>query len=153
MRLRFVWTGKTRDAHLRALLAIYLERLKHFVNCEINELPEAKNCNKRAGIDADSRRILDALRTATVTVLMDENGKQCSSRELATRLQRWANSGTREIAFVVGGPNGVSEQLASQTGEHWSLSRLTLTHEMARVLLMEQLYRAYTINNGIPYQK
>src|SRR6266496_1523863 len=137
MRLRFVWPGKTRDAHLRALLGSYLERLKHFVVCEINELPEAKFSGKKAGIDIDSRRISDALRSATVAVLLEEKGKQWSSRELASQLQRWANNGITEIAFVVGGPNGVSELLASRADEHWSLSRLTLTHEMARVLLLE----------------
>ncbi len=153
MRLRVVWTGKTKDAHLRALINEYVGRLAHFVGCEISELSEAKGHASRAGIERDSRRISDALRYATVTILLDPAGNQWSSTELAAQVQQWENSGIKEIAFVVGGPNGVSGSVVSRADKRWSLSPLTLTHEMARVLLLEQLYRAYTINRGLPYQK
>lgn len=153
MRLRVVWTGKTKDAHLRALINKYLGRLAHFVGCEISELSEAKGYKSMAGIERDSRRISDALRYATVTILLDPAGNEWSSTELAAQVQQWENGGIKEVAFVVGGPNGVSDSLVSRADKRWSLSPLTLTHEMARVLLLEQLYRAYTINHGLPYQK
>jgi 23S rRNA (pseudouridine1915-N3)-methyltransferase len=153
MRLRLIWTGKTRDAHLRALSEDYLKRLTRFVRCDITELRESKGSSGNVGIEKDSKRISDALHDSTVTVLLDPAGVQWTSPELAEQVQRWNNDGTREVSFVIGGPLGVSQDLAAAADKHWSLSRLTLTHEMARVLLLEQLYRAYTIIHGLPYQK
>src|SRR2546426_8847087 len=143
MRLRIIWTGKTKDARLRALAEDYLTRLSHFVRCEVAELRESKGSNGKAGIEKDSKRISDALHEGTVIVLLDPEGVQLTSEQLARQVQRWNNEGTREVSFIIGGPLGVSKQLASAAAvKRWSLSRLTLTHEIARVLLLEQLYRA-----------
>lgn len=152
MRFRVVWTGKTRDSRLRALIDDYKDRLAHFVRCEVTELREAGRDDK-AGIDKDSKRISDALRPGAVTVLLDPDGTEWTSQQLAEQIKCWEGTGIKEVAFVIGGPHGVSPDLAKQADKRWSLSRLTLTHEMARVLLFEQLYRAYTINHGLPYQK
>lgn len=153
MRLRIIWPGKTRDAHLRALTEQYLQRLSQFVRCEVVELRESPKADARPGIDKDSRRISDALQSAVVVVLLDPAGAEWTSNELATEVQRWENNGVKEIAFVIGGPGGVSRQLTERASKLWSLSRLTLTHEMARVVLLEQLYRAYTIIHRLPYHK
>ena len=153
MRLRVIWTGKTRDANLRSLVDGYLKRLSYFVRCEVIELRESAKAESRSGIDKDSKRISDALQSAAVVVLLDPDGTEWTSQQLAAQVQKWENSGTKEVAFVVGGPRGVSRELEEKADKRWSLSRLTLTHEMARVLLMEQLYRAYTIMHGLPYQK
>lgn len=153
MRLRVIWTGKTRDARLRELLEDYQKRLSHFTRCEVVEIRESSAAGTKAGIDKDSRSISDRLSTGAVTVLLDAEGSDWSSQELAAQIQRWENQGTKEVAFIVGGPNGVSPELAASVQKRWSLSRLTLTHEMARVVLLEQLYRAYTIIQGLPYQK
>jgi 23S rRNA (pseudouridine1915-N3)-methyltransferase len=152
MRIRIIWTGKTRDARLRALIEDYIERLSHFARCEVNELKELGRTDK-AGIDKETKRISDALRPASVAVLLDPDGTEWTSQQLAAQVQRWEGNGIKEVAFVVGGPNGVADDLKSRADKRWSLSRLTLTHEMARVLLLEQLYRAYTIVHGLPYQK
>ena len=152
MRLRSIWTGKTRDARLRALIDDYVERLSHFVRCEVTELRELGRSDK-AGIDKETQRISDALRPGSVTVLLDPDGTEWTSQQLADEVRRWESNGMKEVAFVVGGPNGVARDFMSRVDKHWSLSRLTLTHEMARVLLFEQLYRAYTIIHGLPYQK
>src|SRR5262245_44863074 len=138
MRLRVIWTGKTRDANLRSLVDGYLKRLSYFVRCEVNELRESANADSRSGIDKDSKRISDALQSAAVVVLLDPEGTEWTSQQLAAQVQKWENSGTKEIAFVVGGPRGVSRELEEKADKRWSLSRLTLTHEMARVLLLEQ---------------
>ncbi len=151
MRLRLIWPGKTRDARLRALIDEYLKRLSHFAGSEVNELRETPGT--KAGIDKDSKRISDRLPSGAATVLLDPNGIQLSSEEMAARVRSWENSGIKEVVFIVGGPNGVSPELSSTVTQRWSLSRLTLTHEMARVVLLEQLYRAYTIIHGLPYQK
>ena len=153
MRLRLIWMGKTRDAHLRALNEEYLKRLTRFVRCEIVELRESKASSSKVGIEKDSKRISDALRDGALTVLLDPSGVQWTSHELAEQVQRWSNEGTGEVSFVIGGPLGVSPELAGAADKRWSLSKLTLTHEMSRVLLLEQLYRAYTIIHGLPYQK
>jgi 23S rRNA (pseudouridine1915-N3)-methyltransferase len=153
MRLRLIWTGKTKDAHLRALSEDYLKRLSRFVRCEVSELRESKGSTGNAGIEKDSTRISDALHEGTVIVLLDPEGEQWTSFQLAEQVQRWNNEGTKEVSFVVGGPHGVSKELSAAADKHWCLSRLTLTHEIARLLLLEQLYRAYTIIHGLPYQK
>jgi 23S rRNA (pseudouridine1915-N3)-methyltransferase len=153
MKLRVIWTGKTREAHLRALVEEYLQRLSHFANCEVSEFLETAGAQRKVGIDKDSQRISDVLREGSINVLLDPEGDEWTSAHLAKQIEQWQNSGTRELAFIVGGPNGVSAELAARASKRWSLSRLTLTHEMARVVLLEQLYRAYTIIYGLPYQK
>ena len=153
MRLRVVWTGKTREAHLRALIEDYLQRLSHFAKCEVSEFRETAGAQRKLGIDKYSQRISDGLREGSVNVLLDPGGEEWTSAQLAKHIEQWQNSGTKELTFIVGGPNGVSAALAARAHKRWSLSRLTLTHEMARVLLLEQLYRAFTIIHGLPYQK
>jgi 23S rRNA (pseudouridine1915-N3)-methyltransferase len=148
-----IWTGKTRDARLRALIDDYLKRLSHFARCEISEFRESPGSERKLGIDKDSKRISDGLREGAVNVLLDPKGVEWNSEQLAKEIQRWQDIGTKEVAFIVGGSNGVSAELSARANKRWSLSRLTLTHEMTRVLLLEQLYRAYTIIHGLPYQK
>jgi 23S rRNA (pseudouridine1915-N3)-methyltransferase len=150
MRFRFVWIGKTHDAQMRALVDEYLKRLGRFVRCEVTELREGAG---RAGIADESKRIIGALHSDALTVLLDVEGREWSSPQLAAQVEKWQNIGTKEVAFVIGGPEGVSEEVEARAALRWSLSRLTLTHEMARVVLVEQLYRAYTIIHGMPYQK
>ena len=153
MRLRVIWTGKTKDLRLRELQSDYEKRLSHFTRCEVVEIRESSGAGSKAGIDKGSRSISDRLSNGAVAVLLDPKGSEWSSQDLAAQIQRWENQGTKEVAFIVGGPHGVSPELAERAQQRWSLSRLTLTHEMARVVLLEQLYRAYTIIHGLPYQK
>ena len=152
MRFRIIWTGKTRDARLRALIEDYAERLAHFVRCEVTEIRELGRTDK-TGIDKETKRISDALRPGSLTVLLDPDGTEWTSQQLAAQVRSWEGNGIKEVAFVIGGPNGLASDFKSRADKRWSLSRLTLTHEMARVLLFEQLYRAYTIIHGLPYQK
>ena len=145
--------GKTKDAHLRALSEDYLRRLSRFAKCEIAEFGESRSGDKKVDIARDSKRISDGLHEGAVNVLLDPGGVEWSSEQLAEEMQRWQDGGTKEVTFVVGGANGVSSELAASVNRRLSLSRLTFTHEMARVVLLEQLYRAYTIIHGLPYQK
>ncbi len=153
MRLRLVWIGKTRNEHIRALVDDYLGRLARFTRCEVMELRESANKDERAVLAEESKRIADALRPDVLTVLLDVAGREWSSPELAAEVERWQVRGLKEIAFIIGGHLGVGPELKARADVRWSLSRLTLTHELARVLLVEQLYRAYTITRGLPYQK
>ena len=151
MHLRFIWPGKTKDEHLRALVAEYLKRLTHFARCEAIET-RAGAANS-AGVEKESHRILEAVPPRSQMILLEVKGREWSSQELAAQVQRWENDSVKEVAIVIGGPHGVSAEVMARAQEKWCLSRLTLTHEMARVVCVEQLYRAYTINRGLPYQK
>ena len=150
MRFRFVWIGKTRDANIRALVDEYMKRLSRFVKFEITELKESAS---HEGSREEGRRILAALREDALTILLDVAGRELSSHELAAEIERWQQQSHKEIIFIIGGQDGVSEDVNKRANICWSLSRLTLTHEMARVVLAEQLYRAYTIIHRLPYQK
>ena len=152
--MRLIWVGKTKNEHMRALLNDYSLRLGRFVRCEVTELRESASKDARAVVAEEGRRIADALGAESVLVLLDVEGeRRWSSPELAAQVERWQSEGKKEIAFVIGGHLGVAPELKARATVRWSLSRLTLTHEMARVVLVEQLYRAYTIIKGFPYQK
>lgn len=153
MRLRLIWVGKTRSEPLRALVDDYVRRLSRFARCEVTELREGAGADERAVLAEEGKRIADAVAAGSFVVLLDVEGRQWSSPEVAAELERWQNEGRKEVAFVVGGHLGVSPEVKARADVRWSLSRLTLTHEMARVVLAEQLYRGYMILRGLPYQK
>ncbi|HEV7699876.1 MAG TPA: 23S rRNA (pseudouridine(1915)-N(3))-methyltransferase RlmH [Pyrinomonadaceae bacterium] len=147
MKFRFVWVGKTRNPNYLALQRDYAGRLSHFVKCEFIEVRDAQDK------EIEGNRIVEKLNPSTLVCLLDVEGKSVSSHDLAKQIEAWQNAGTREITFVIGGADGVSSTVAEKADVKVSLSFLTLTHEMARVVLVEQLYRAFTIIKGFPYQK
>lgn len=150
MKLRFVWIGKTKDKNWKALQDDYLRRLSHFVKCEITEVKESA---PHEGPDIEGERILAGLNQRTFAVLLDVKGEKVSSPVLAKKVEEWQNRGLKEVSFIIGGANGVSRRVAETADISLSLSFLTFTHEMARAILLEQIYRAYTIIKGFPYQK
>ncbi len=150
MKFRFVWVGKTREKNWRALQEEYLRRLSHFVKCEITEI---KDSAAREGPEIEGKRILELLNPKSFVVLLDVKGKPHSSHQLSAAVENWQNRDLKEITFVIGGADGVSESISEKADYLLSLSFLTFTHEMARVVLLEQLYRAYSILKGFPYQK
>ena len=152
MQLRFIWPGKTKDEHLRALVSEYLKRFSRFARCEVIETRESA-ASDMAAVEKESHRILEAIPARSQMVLLDLKGREWSSQELAAQVERWENDSVKEVAIVIGGPRGVSAEVIARAQAKWRLSRLTLTHEMARVVCVEQLYRAHTINRGLPYQK
>src|SRR5689334_4716670 len=133
MKLRFIWPGKTKDAHLRALVAEYLKRLQRFVRCGVIETREVPGSNP-AGMQKESQRILDAIPANSLMVLLDVQGREWTSHQLADQVRGWENDSVKEVAIVIGGQDGFSSEVASRANQRWRLSRLTLTHEMARVL-------------------
>jgi 23S rRNA (pseudouridine1915-N3)-methyltransferase len=150
MKFKFLWVGKTRDPGWKALLDEYQRRLSHFVKFEIVEVKDAQGPDT---IDIEGNDLLAKLNQTAFVVLLDVKGRHLSSHELSAELEKWQNRGLRELAFVVGGAKGVSPKIAERADFMLSLSFLTFTHEMARVILIEQLYRAFTIIKGFPYQK
>jgi 23S rRNA (pseudouridine1915-N3)-methyltransferase len=152
MHLCFIWPGKTKDERLRSLANEYLKRLSRFARCEIKEVRESTS-RDAASVEKEQRRVAEAIPAGSLVVLLDLNGREWSSTELAKQVQRWENDSVKDLAVVIGGPEGVGEEIQSRAQVRWRLSRLTLTHEMARVLALEQIYRAFAINRGMPYQK
>ena len=146
MRFRFVWVGKTKDKNWRALQEEYLRRLLHFVRFEIVELRDE-------GAETESKRILEKVNQSNFVCLLDVKGRSVSSHELAAKIEDWQNCAFKEIAFVIGGAEGVASGVVERADFSLSLSLLTFTHDAARVILVEQLYRAFTIIKGFPYQK
>ncbi|HRJ88871.1 MAG TPA: 23S rRNA (pseudouridine(1915)-N(3))-methyltransferase RlmH [Pyrinomonadaceae bacterium] len=150
MKFSFIWVGKTRNENLRALQNDYLQRLSHFVKTSVTEL---KDGGSERPAEIEGKRILQTLNQKSLVVLLDVGGRTVTSHELAVEVKRWQDQGLKEVAFVIGGFDGVSPKVAERADIRLSLSILTFTHEMARVIILEQLYRAYSILNGLPYQK
>ncbi len=150
MKFRFVWIGKTKDKNWRALQDEYLQRLSHFVKFDVTEIRESQPHETR---ETEGRRIVEAIPANGFVVLLDVIGKQFGSGELAKEIENWQNRSLREIVFVIGGQDGISDEVAEKANLRLSLSKMTLTHEAARVLLAEQIYRSFTIINNYPYQK
>ena len=146
MIFRFIWVGKTKEKNWRALQEEYLSRLSHFVRCEIVEI---KDSNK----ETEGKLILEKLNQSPFVCILDVKGRSISSHDLAKAVENWQNRGLKEIAFIIGGAEGLASEVVEKADYSLSLSFLTFTHEAARVILLEQLYRAYTIIRGFPYQK
>jgi len=150
MKFRFVWIGKTSDKSWKALQEEYLGRLSHYVRCEVKEIREPPG---DGGKRIEGNRILEILNPKTFVCLLDEKGANLSSAELARQIENWRSRNLKEVSFVIGGAEGISAEVAERANYRLSLSFMTFTHDMARVILLEQLYRAFTIINGFPYQK
>ena len=150
MKFKFVWVGKTRDANWKALQDDYLRRLSHFVKYEIAEVKDAQGTDSA---DIEGNDLLAKVNPSTFVTLLDVKGRQFSSHELAAEIEKWQGRALKEVAFVIGGAKGASPKVAERADIKLSLSFLTFTHETARVILIEQLYRAFTIIKGFPYQK
>ena len=154
MRLHFVWIGKTKERHCAALVADYLARLARFTTCEVSELKEPSGSSDEQRVIAlEGEKILTAVGRDDFVVLLAEQGRQFSSPALAEFVGARQQAGVKRLAFIIGGFAGVGVQVKRRANLHWSLSPLTLPHEIARVVLTEQLYRAYTLLAGLPYHK
>ena len=139
MRYRVVAVGRVRDAALRAACDEYRERLRHYARVEEREVK-------------DEARVLEAVPEGSRLVALSRSGEEWTSGQLAEWTARWEMEG-RDVALAIGGADALPEPVLHQAERVWSLSRLTLPHELARVVLYEQLYRAYTIRRGEPYHR
>ncbi|MGE0883470.1 MAG: 23S rRNA (pseudouridine(1915)-N(3))-methyltransferase RlmH [Blastocatellales bacterium] len=153
MKLHFVWIGKTKDRHCAALIADYLDRIKRFASCEVSELKEQGSGDEKRVIAAESVKLLDALEKDDFIVLLDERGREMTSPELAEFVAARQQAATKRLAFVVGGFAGVSDEVRRRANLQLSLSQMTFPHELARAVLTEQIYRAFTLLGGLPYHK
>jgi len=153
VKIRLIWTGKTADAYLDKGIAIYQSRLKHYCRFDIQTLPDIKNAkslSKEELKEREGKQLLDALAPQDILVLLDETGKTYTSPQLADFVQKLLNRGGT-IVFVIGGAYGFSQEVYNRADTKLSLSPLTFSHQMVRLIFAEQLYRAFTIMKGEPY--
>jgi len=153
MRLHFVWIGKTRDRHCAGLVADYLGRIERFAPCDVSELRAQASGDERRMVVTEGLRLIEAVEGDDFVALLDEGGREMTSRELAAFVDERRLSGVKRLGLVIGGFAGVSEEVKKRAQAKLCLSRLTLTHELARVVLVEQIYRAFTLLGGLPYHR
>lgn len=154
MKVLFLVIGKTDESYLEEGLKKYLNRLKHYIGVEMKVIPDLKNrkaLTEEAQKDAEGELILSTLQAGDVLILLDENGKQFSSRAFAAFLEKQMVQSAKRLVFVVGGPFGFSTSVYARADKKISLSPMTFSHQLVRLLFAEQLYRAFTIIRGEPY--
>jgi len=154
MTIKLLAVGKTDSKSLQELIAEYENRLKHYIKFEIEIIPDiknAKNLSEMQQKEKEGELILKKIQPTSILVLLDENGKQFSSVDFATYLQKKMNSGIKQLVFVIGGPYGFSEAVYKKAQAKISLSKMTFSHQMVRLFIVEQIYRGFTILKNEPY--
>ncbi|MCC4211091.1 23S rRNA (pseudouridine(1915)-N(3))-methyltransferase RlmH [Leeuwenhoekiella parthenopeia] len=154
MNIKLLCIGKTDDRNLEELIAVYTKRLKFYVNFEFEIIPDlkkTKNLSEEQQKEKEGELILNKLQSQDELVLLDENGKDFSSVKFADYLQKKMNSGIKTLVFVIGGPYGFSPQVYAAARGKVSLSKMTFSHQMIRLFMTEQVYRAFTILRNEPY--
>jgi len=154
MKTTLILVGKTTDKHIAALIDDYTSRLQHYAPFEMTVIPELKNTkslSEQQQKQAEGELILRQLQPSDHVVLLDERGKTFRSVELAAWMTKKQQAAQRRLVFVVGGPYGFSEDVYRRADEQLSLSPMTFSHQMVRLVFVEQLYRAHTIIKGEPY--
>jgi 23S rRNA (pseudouridine1915-N3)-methyltransferase len=153
MKITLIQTGKTRFNYLNEGIIDYQKRLTHYINFDELTLPDLKN-RKNLSVDEirirEGEQLLKKCKPVDIVILLDENGKSFSSVELADYLLKKITIG-RDIVLVIGGAYGFSQEVYQRANEMISFSRMTFTHQLVRLILVEQLYRAMTIIRGEPY--
>ena len=155
MHIRLLAVGQRQPAWVEEAFREYTSRLPRQWQFKLQPLAtghRGKSSGADSAIEEEGRKLLAQLRPSDFVILLDEKGRQHSSAEFSGRLADWQHSG-RDIAFVIGGPDGVSQDCKRRADYCWSLSKLTLPHGLARVMFAEQLYRAWTIGSGHPYHR
>lgn len=151
MRLRLLCVSRRPAAWVADAGQEYLRRLKGQLDVEVREIAPAQAANAAQQKAREGEMILKAAAGATL-VALDERGTQWSTREFADTLARWRDSGT-DVVLAIGGAEGHSDAVRAHAAATWSLSRLTLPHQFARVLVIEQIYRAWSLLNNHPYHR
>ncbi len=154
MTIKLLAIGKTDNKELQSLIADYQKRLGFYVKFEFEIIPDlkkVKNLSESQQKQKEGELILSKLNTSDVLILLDENGKQLDSVAFSNYLQKHMNSGIKRLVFVIGGPYGFSPEVYQKANGKLSLSKMTFSHQMIRLFVIEQLYRGFTILRNEPY--
>lgn len=154
MRITLLTVGKTNDLSFKNAISEYQKRLKFYISFDIEEIPALKN-TKNLTEDNQKKKegelILKSIQNDDEVVLLDDKGSEFTSKQFASYIEKKSASGLKRLVFVVGGPYGFSEEVYPRANDKVSLSRMTFSHQMVRLVFTEQLYRAMTIIKGEPY--
>ena len=154
MEVRIVSVGKLRQAYALEGCRMYEERLKHYIKLQVQAVADVKGqFTEQEKARVECEKVMSALQGCEAVVLLDEGGSRLSSVKVADFFEEFRRTGVKKLAFVVGGASGFTPEFKELYSMHWRISDLTLPHEMARLVLTEQLYRAMTILKGEPYHK
>ncbi|NJB83881.1 23S rRNA (pseudouridine(1915)-N(3))-methyltransferase RlmH [Wenyingzhuangia aestuarii] len=154
MKIRLLAIGKTDDKNLLQLIENYQNRLKHYIKFELDIIPDiknVKNLSESQQKEKEGELILKKLQPTDVLILLDEKGKDFRSVGFADYLQKKMNAGIKELVFVIGGPYGFSDTVYKAAKGKISLSKMTFSHQMIRLFMVEQIYRGFTILKNEPY--
>ncbi len=154
LRIRFLWIGRTQEAYLREGLKIYQQRLQHYAHIVTEEIKPQRRWQSLPEIirkQAETKALQERLLSGEQFILLDEQGHQLDSIGLSHWLENLHLQSVPQITFMVGGPYGVDRESFPQQTKQLSLSPMTFSHQMVRLILLEQVYRAFTILNGEPY--
>lgn len=154
MKIRILSIGKIKQKHIETGILDYLNRLKHFVKCTVENVPDIKNKHSMPNseiIKRESEALESKIQSKETIILMDINGIQMDSIAFSKYLENKLLLSNRDTVFVIGGAFGVSESLKQKADYSLSLSPLTFTHEMIQLILLEQIYRGFTIMKNVPY--
>ena len=153
MKTLLILVGKTNDKHFQAGISDYAERISHYMPFDIVTIPELRNTkslSEEQQKTAEGELILKQIQASDTVVLLDEHGKELRSVDFARWLSQKQQT-ARRLVFVIGGPYGFSSEIYARANEKLSLSQMTFSHQMVRLIFTEQLYRACTIIKGEPY--
>jgi 23S rRNA (pseudouridine1915-N3)-methyltransferase len=159
MQIRVVAVGKVKEKYLQEGIAEYEKRLRPYVKLQVTEIPEEKRpasaspTTESAALEKEGQRIHAATPEGSLVIALDIKGQSWTSEDLADAFRVWELAGKNQVVFIIGGDLGLSSTVLARSTLRLSLSKMTFTHPMARLLLLEQVYRACRINSGEPYHK
>ena len=154
MNITFLMCGKTSEKWISDGMDTYLKRLRNYMNVDVKVLPDLKkisNLSQKEVKILEEHQIIPSLTPSDYVIILDEHGHEYTSLLFADELQKLMNSGRKNVVFVIGGPYGFSEAMHQRSDKMISLSQMTFSHQMVRVIFLEQLYRAFTIIHNEPY--
>ena len=154
MRINLICIGKTDDKEISGLIKYYQNRLPKHWNFEMIEIPDAKNARNLSSDllkKEEAKLFFNHIENTDLVILLDEKGKEFTSREFAQKLNYYQNNSIKKVCFLIGGAYGFSDEMYNRATEKLSLSKMTFTHQMIRLFFVEQIYRADQILQGKPY--
>jgi 23S rRNA (pseudouridine1915-N3)-methyltransferase len=159
MKIMIITVGKLKEKYLKQGIAEYTKRLSSYANIELVEVPDEKAPENLSTADMDivkqkeGERILAKVSPDTYVITLEINGKQLTSEQLATHMDQLATYGKSKIAFIIGGSLGLGTEVLSRSDYALSFSKMTFPHQLMKLVLVEQIYRAFRINRNEPYHK
>lgn len=154
MKITLLAIGKTNVKYLQEGIEQYIKRLSHYIPFEFKILPDVKTTKgltQEKQKEMEGQMFLNCIQSGDIVVLLDEKGKEMTSREFSVFLDKKMVTVAKNLIFVIGGPYGFSQEMYNRANEKLSLSKMTFSHEMIRMFFIEQIYRAMTILKGEPY--